>query len=186
MHIKLNNFFFPTKHSPTVYFTNYLFFFFCKACTTFPHDLRFFPNPENIVSWARASVHLLHISGWRISTGCSMIPIFMSLDTVRVKSFGLHSIPQCLWIWDTTFASTSILLTAPGASSPPSWSSRYGHRSPIQTIPISRIIPPGFRHHLLPLPRRDDLVREWHGDQPQVTRAKSSQTPVWWMANGIY
>ena len=36
------------------------------------------------------------------------------------------------------------------------------------------------------LQRRGDLVQEQHGDQPQAARAISSQTPMWWTANGVY
>jgi len=36
------------------------------------------------------------------------------------------------------------------------------------------------------LRRRGDLVQERHGDQPQAARAISSQTPMWWTANGVY
>ena len=33
---------------------------------------------------------------------------------------------------------------------------------------------------------RGNLVQERHGDQPQAARAISSQTPMWWTANGVY
>jgi len=118
---------------------------FCRACTTFPHDLRFFPQPEDIVSSPNALVHLSHTSGWRISTGWSMTPICKSLATARVKSLGLQSIPQRLCNCDTTFTRASILLVGPGASSLPGWSCRSGRRSP-----DSRRVFPGFRHHFLP------------------------------------
>jgi len=118
---------------------------FCRACMTFPHDLRFFPQPEDIISSANALVHLSHTSGWRISTGWSMTPICKSLTTASVKSLGLQLIPHCLCNCDTTFTRASILLVGPGASSPPSWSCRSGRRSP-----NSRLVFPGFRHHLLP------------------------------------
>ena len=36
------------------------------------------------------------------------------------------------------------------------------------------------------LQARGDLVQERHGGQPQAARSISSQTPMWWMANGVY
>jgi len=116
-----------------------------QACTTFPHDLRFLPHPEDIISLANALVHLSHTSGWRISTGCSMTPICKSLATAKVKSLGLQPIPHWLCNCDTTFTRASILLVGPGASSPPGWSCHSGHRSP-----DSRRDFPGFQHHSLP------------------------------------
>ncbi|RMC19795.1 hypothetical protein DUI87_03360 [Hirundo rustica rustica] len=39
---------------------------------------------------------------------------------------------------------------------------------------------------VLPPLRRSDLVQERHGSHTQAARTTSSQTPVWWTANGVY
>ena len=108
-----------------------------------------------------------------------MTLICKSLATARVKSLGLQSIPHCLCNCDTTFTRASILLDGPGASSPPGWSCRSGRRSPVQANF------PGFGTTCC-LGWRGDLVQERHGDHSQAARAIGSQTPMWWMANGVY
>ena len=51
---------------------------------------------------------------------------------------------------------------------------------------LTAILPKMILHDLLPSGGSGNLVQERHGDQPQAAQSIGSQTPMWWMANGVY